>query len=386
MGPTVWLAARTLAYPQGGGHLWVYLNWALGLRGLGCRVVWLEKADPNTPVHRLRGLVIALKYRLERYGLGGSVALCSKTGVPLPRRAAEGCLDLADAGEADLLLDLSYESSAEVLRLFRRSALVDIDPGLVQVWISEGQIDLTPHDVYFSIGETVGRPGAQFPDGEFEWHYTPPCMATEWWPVRRAAEDAPFTTVSTWSSSREWVTFGKESYHNDKRSGFLPFLKLPQQTRQPLELALSLAADRHLRLTPDEEGERRRLEGLGWRVRHAHAVTPTPWAYQSYIQSSRGEFSCAKPSCLRLQNAWISDRTLCYLASGKPAVVQHTGPSSFLPDAAGLFRFHDAEEAVDCLETVAADYERQCRLARALAEEHFDARRVVGRVLERALA
>jgi hypothetical protein len=87
-----------------------------------------------------------------------------------------------------------------------------------------------------------------------------------------------------------------------------------------------------------------------------------------------------------LENAWISDRTLCYLASGKPAVVQYTGPSRFLPDAAGLFRFRDLEEAARYLEMAAADYERQCGLARALAEEYFDARKVVGRVLELALA
>ena len=86
-----------------------------------------------------------------------------------------------------------------------------------------------------------------------------------------------------------------------------------------------------------------------------------------------------------MRNAWISDRTLCYLASGKPAVVQHTGPSRFLPDAAGLFRFHTPEEAAHCLESAAADYERHCRFARTLAEEHFDARRVVHRVLELAL-
>ena len=92
-----------------------------------------------------------------------------------------------------------------------------------------------------------------------------------------------------------------------------------------------------------------------------------------------------KPACVRLQNAWVSDRTLCYLASAKPAVVQHTGPSRFLPEAAGMFRFRNLQEAARCLEQVAGDYERQCRLARALAEEHFDARKVVGRLLERAL-
>jgi hypothetical protein len=87
-----------------------------------------------------------------------------------------------------------------------------------------------------------------------------------------------------------------------------------------------------------------------------------------------------------MQNAWVSDRTLCYLASGKPAVVQHTGPSRFLPDSAGLFRFHTPQEAARHLDSAAADYPRQCRQARALAEEFFDARQVAGRLLERAFA
>ena len=67
-------------------------------------------------------------------------------------------------------------------------------------------------------------------------------------------------------------------------------------------------------------------------------------------------------------------------------VVQYTGPSRYLAQAEGLFRFRTMDEALRGLAQAESDYERQCRLARALAEEHFDARRVVGRVLERALA
>jgi len=134
-----------------------------------------------------------------------------------------------------------------------------------------------------------------------------------------------------------------------------------------------------------DEEEKLELRRLGWRLREATVVASTPWDYQRYIQNSRGEFSCARPSCIRLQNAWISDRTICYLASGKPAVVQHTGPSRFLPDHAGLFRFRNIEEAVSSFETIAADYEQQSRSARALAEEFFDARKVVKGVLEQAL-
>jgi hypothetical protein len=89
---------------------------------------------------------------------------------------------------------------------------------------------------------------------------------------------------------------------------------------------------------------------------------------------------------LKLENAWISNRTLCYLASGKPTVVQHTGSSRFLPDSAGLFRFRDLKQAVQFVEKIAIDYKNQCKLARALAEEYFDARNVVGVLLERALS
>jgi glycosyltransferase involved in cell wall biosynthesis len=106
---------------------------------------------------------------------------------------------------------------------------------------------------------------------------------------------------------------------------------------------------------------------------------------QSYIQGSRGEFSCAKPSCMKFQNAWVSDRTLCYLASGKPVVVQHTGPSSFLPDGEGMFRFSTLQEAAGALEAVNAAYERHCRSARAIAEAYFDSRLVVERILNIAL-
>jgi hypothetical protein len=284
-------------------------------------------------------------------------------------------MDFEAASEADLLLNFRYATRSELVECFRRTALMDIDPGLLQLWMSAGKINVAQHDVYFSIGETVGQPGARFPDVGLKWQYTPPCVALDWWPPYRSADDAPFNTISHWTMG-EWMTDGPEIYSNDKRTGFLPFLDLPQYTTQPLELALCLA--------PDEEPERVMLQKRGWRVLDAWEITSTPWDYQRYIQESRGEFSCVKPSCIRLQNAWISDRTLCFLASGKPVVVQHTGPSSFLPNSEGLFRFQNLDEAVQAFEAVNADYERQCKRARELAEEYFSAQKVVSSVLERA--
>jgi hypothetical protein len=384
MSARVWLAARTLDVPELGGHMWQYLNWALGLRSLGCEVTWLEAADPATPSEQIRSLADQLKTRLEPYGLADRIALCSGSNDPLPKGATDGCLDISAATEADLLLNFSAHVPRRWLDGFRRTAMLDTDPGLTQIWVSEGVIDMPAHDVFFTIGETVGRKGDGLPDTGNAWVHTPPCVALDVWPRSSAPSDAPFTTVSSWDNP-EWVTDGHESYDNNKRSGFLPFLDLPSRTGEQLELALCLAADEDLRLTPDQEAEKASLEQRGWRVVHSYTISATPSDYASYIGNSRGEFSCAKPSFVRLQNAWVSDRTLCYLASGKPAVVQHTGPSRLLPDGAGMFRFKTLEQARASLEAVAADYERQCQLARALAEEHFDARRITAAVLERAL-
>jgi hypothetical protein len=376
MSSTVCVVANTLGYLEGGGHLWAYLNWALGLRALDCHVVWLEVVRPDTSPDSLRTFVATLKDRLQRYGLADSVALCS-LAEPSLRLRVEGCLDLDAASEADLLLNFLYGLPREVVQHFRRTALVDIDPGLLQIWVHRQEIFIAPHDIYFTIGETVGHPDSGFPDSGVPWTYTPPPVALGWWPpTSPATSTSPsFTTVSHWDAN-EWVEWGGEVWRNDKRAGFLPFLNLPRRTPWPLELALCIRSE-------DEDWAE--LLRNGWRIRHAWDVTPTPWDYQQYIQSSLGEFSCAKPSYARLRTAWVSDRTLCYLASGKPAVIQHTGPSRFLPDDGGVFRFRTVEDAADCLEAVMAGYERQSRLARALAEEYFDAGKVLRRVLERAL-
>ena len=365
----------TFNYPQGGGHLWVYLNWALGLKSLGCRVIWLECVRPaerlEDDLERLR----VLRDQLSAFGLGNSLAVHSLGPIPAARRLTESCMGLDAAAEADLLLNQKYNLAEEVVRRFRRSCLLDIDPGLLQLWMSRGEIRPARHDLYFTTGETVGQPSATFPDCGIEWHYTAPPVALDHWPVHGPATAGRFTTVSHWRTD-DWVVIQGKAFRNDKRTGFLPFRELPRHTNQPLELALYLK---------ESDPEFAELRGSGWSVRPSWEVSSSSEQYRRYIQDALGEFSCAKPSCVLLQNAWVSDRTLCFLASGKPGVVQDTGPSRTLPDAAGLFRFRDIDGAARALDAVAADYDHQCALARALAEEHFDAKKVVGRVLETAL-
>jgi len=249
--------------------------------------------------------------------------------------------DKATYERADLLLNFHYTTNPTLLPRFRRTALVNIDPRLMQLWISRGPISVPRHDVYFTTAEGVGRKDGKIPDCGLPWIHIRPSVCLEHWPYVFDAGSEAFTTVSLWDSG-DWVRDGVETYENTKRVAFLDYTELPRLTNHPLELALFLRRDR------DSE-ERGLLESRGWRIRHSREVSATPEMYQAYIQHSRGEFSCAKPSCIRLQAGWVSDRSVCYLASGKPVVVQHTGASAFLPDGEGMFRFSTLKEAAGAL-------------------------------------
>jgi hypothetical protein len=278
--------------------------------------------------------------------------------------------------QADLLLNFHYAISPGLLARFRRTALVDIDPGLLQFWISRGQLSVPRHDFYFTIGETVGRP-AGLPECGVRWMSFRPPVCLERWPYVFDPHSDAFTTVSNWDSS-DWVVDGDDVYENTKRVAFMEFANLPHLTSQSLELALVLRTERDM-------AERTNLERRGWRIRRSSEVAATPDMYQAYIQGSRGEFSCAKRSYMKFQNAWISDRTLCYLASGKPVVVQNTGPSAFLPNGEGMFRFSTVREAADALAAINADYEGHCEAAREIAQTHFDAKQTVETILNVAV-
>jgi hypothetical protein len=377
---TIVISAYKVAYkPTLGGHFWVYLQYAHGLQQLGCDVYWLERVRLDDSRPGSSSAVATFFRRMERFGLGGKAVLYESDG--------EECLRFIGAGRAkaealfrraDLLLNFHYAIDPALLARFRRSALVDIDPGLLQYWISQEQLQVPVHDLYLTIGETVGTPRARFPDCGLPWQHIRPPVCLDLWPYRYEPSARRFTTVSSWLAG-EYVTERKDGvkrvlYENDKRVSFLRFAALPTRTSAELELAL------HLEGTLDA-ADREQLERNGWHVRHALEVADTPERYRAYIQASRGEFSCVKPSYVALQTAWVSDRTVCYLASGKPAVVQDTGPSAFLPGGEGLLRFSTLDEAAEALATIEADYRRHCRAARTLAETYFDAQTVLADIL-----
>lgn len=365
----VCMAGNSIEYPA---QLWPYLNWALSLRSAGCELVWLETLDGSSESY-VAHLVMELRRMLEPFGLADALVVGADDGLAL-EKVPEGCLPLEAALEADALIDLGYHPPS-LVRGFRRSVFVDLDPGQAQIWAAQGEIELDAHTLHVSIGEGVEAPSRPFPDGGLRWRYLPTPVALEAWPfVVNSVPDRPYTTISHWwyegslEIDGQWVEVSKQA-------GFEPFLALPSLVEARLELALGGL---------DDEDEMRRLQALGWSVRDAAEIIATPWEYRDYVYESRGEFTATKPPYVLLQSGWLNDRTASYLAAGRPAVVQRTidQRNSCLPDGEGLLRFATVDQAAEAIRAVEADYCRHARSARQVAEEHFDGRKVVTRLLE----
>lgn len=358
------LGANLLFYSGGGGHAWAYLNWALAFRSVGCEVLWLESArEHESP--ELVSTVERLRRVLAPYGFDDALILDTAGQFP----AACAAMPLEAALDVDLFVDLAY-AAPEVVAAFPRTVLVDYDPGFTQLWWSRGELAVGAYDAYFTVGAGVASGRARVPDCGVRWRYTPPCVDLSAWPEPSAPPaDGAWTTVSHWWG--EWEELSGEEIDTSKRAGFEPLLDLPARTGVTLELALGGLED---------EEERERLERHGWRVRDSDAVASGSQGYRSYVQASRGEFSAAKPLYVATRSGWLSERTVCYLASARPALVQDTGAGDCRGE--GLLTFTDAEDAAAKLALAERDYERHCRAARRLAEEQFSGTVVAARLLE----
>jgi hypothetical protein len=176
----------------------------------------------------------------------------------------------------------------------------------------------------------------------------------------------------------QWDSYSRREYggihFGMKAESFDPFIDLPRQTTQRLELALGSSS-----------APRDQLKEKGWMLRNPLEVTRDPWSYQDYIRQSKGEFAVAKHGYVVSTSGWFSERSAAYLASGRPVIVQQTGFSRWLKADAGVIPFSTLEEACAGLEEVASRYSHHCQAARDVAREFFDSNLVLQRLLEQCL-
>jgi hypothetical protein len=372
-------SAFVAQYPTGGGNFWVPLQYVLGLRALGVDAYWLEllfgKGDPEWT----RACATAFLDAAGRLGIADRTALAvfpdGRAEGPGRVEYHGGACDAVRARWRDaLLLNLAHSVPASLRAELGRTALVDIDPGPFQIWAREHDLGVGRHDVHLTIGRNLGAPDSPVPLGGIDWRRFWPPVHLPAWPVQ-PDPGTTYTTVTQWWTGQYAVLDG-EVYDCNKRPSFLEMIDLPRR----LPVGLELAANIH----PGETEDLDRLARHGWRVVDPAVVAGTPETFRTYVQSSRGELSCAKPGYVRSRPGWVSDRTICYLASGRPCVVQATGAEAHLPDGPGLRFFASLDEAVDALRAVEADYPAAARAARRLAEDVFAAEVVLPGLLAAA--
>jgi hypothetical protein len=254
---------------------------------------------------------------------------------------------------------------------------LETDPVLPQIEIAQGRtftIDfLAAHTHHFTYGENFGADDCGVPIERFDYRPTRPPAVIEWWrsdPSNTAA--ASYTTIANWHQTDKDIVWQGNRLTWSKDVQFRRFLPVASRAGVPIELALAT----------DDEQAFAELRAAGWRVRPAGPLSKDIDAYREYIRASAGEFSVAKEQYALLRSGWFSDRTACYLAAGRPAVVQDTGFGRFVPTGEGLFSFGTVEEAVTALDTVASDYSRHARAAAEIAVEYLRAEIVLARLLD----
>jgi hypothetical protein len=268
-----------------------------------------------------------------------------------------------------------------VLGPVRRKAYVDIDPGFTQFWHESGDLRVGSHDFYFTIGHNIGRPDCPIPTGGIPWRPVVQPVVLEHWPAAGAdvTEPGRFTTVASWRGAYGPVQHGGRTYgvkaHEFRKFAGLPGLAERAGAADALfEIALAIH--------PGDAKDLAMLHEHGWRTVDPAAAAATPEAFRRYVQSSGAEFSVAQGIYVDTNSGWFSDRTVRYLASGKPALVQDTGFGGYLPAGEGLVPFRTPEEAAAGADRILRDYGGHVDAARSIAEEHFDSDKVLARFVD----
>ncbi len=367
-----------------GGQTWLYVNWLRGLSALGHDVYYVEDDtvwpyDPvaNSITDDCTYAVRHIKTTMEHVGLPGRWAfrLADREGAAWGRTEAElrglyaSCDALLNIVGAT---DLRAEHMQAPLRVY-----VETDPVTAELRLANGDAHTAEafanHHVLASYGENYGAPDCGVPLNGRSYVFTRQPVDLELWPDAFDPAARYFTTIGNYRQEGGDVHWNGSTFHWSKHHEWEKFLSLPSLTGQPFELAMS----------PDLQADRERIAAAGWRLTPPLEMSLDVFgAYPGYIRGSRGEFTVAKDQNVRLRSGWFSERDVCYLASGKPVVTQDTGFSNILPTGEGLFAIDDVEQAAASIEEINGDYERHCRAARAIAQEHFEASAVARRLLE----
>jgi hypothetical protein len=357
-----------------GGHAMCVLQWLHGLERLGHRAIFLNFVDWDPG--EVPGTVEYFGSLMEEWWHTDQCALI-RAGSSQSIYGLSGQQIRAEAEAASALLTIAVSgarAASELVENVRPRILVDHDPGYAHLWATLYGPDeiFGEHDFYFTVGTNIGTDRCELPTFGFDWLPIFNPVIQDWWNCELAPPRNTFSTIA------DWWGVGYLEYQGrmlgPKAEEFKKFLDLPGKVGLGLEIALEIDPD-----DPDKQ----RLRDHGWRV-VSPGLVQTPTLYRHYIVGSLGEFSCAKGVYVGTSCGWFSDRSACYLASGRPVVVQSTGFESTLPTGLGLFSVNSPEQAAEAIQKITANYEAHSRAARDIAAEYFDSERVIAGMLLKA--
>jgi hypothetical protein len=366
------VVAGTIGRSGLGGQAWASLQYLLGFRALGHDVFYLEDCGKSSWVYNWEKTewTTDLDYPAEY------VRSClDPYGLPWIYRTDEGsrgaALDafLQFCATADLLIMRAVPLWVwrEEYSAPKRRAFIDVDPGFTQISIANGDEGLAQGvdrcERHFTVGQKIGNPGCAAPGARGPWLKTLPPVFLPEWPF--ADTDAThFTTIVRWQGFKE-VTFQGRSY-GQRNAEFPKLQDLPRRTRQPFRVA-------QMGVDP------KTLEAHGWEVVPGEIISQTPQSYREFIQQSRGELGIPKHGYVAMRGGWISDRSVCYLASGRPVVIEDTGAEVGGGD--GFVAFTDADSALAAIDKVNSEYKKHRLAARQLAQHVFATEKVLPKFL-----
>lgn len=354
--------------PGNAGAAWTRLSWLLGLARLGFDVHLVEELAPGDDGAGERWFASVT----AAFDLAERSTLLRPDGTSAAGLSPAQLGDLAS--EAALLVNISgHLRRPELTRPPAVRVYVDLDPGYTQAWSDDGVLDLGAHDHWYSVGELVGTPWCPLPTGGRRWRPIRQPVVLDDWPVQPDPGTERFTTVGAWRGP-----FGTLEHGGHRAAGkvheFRRFVDLPTAAPGVFELALDIHAADHQ--------DRALLEGHGWHLADPQEVAGDPAAFRRYVQASSAEASVAQGVYVALSTGWFGDRSVRYLASGRPALLQDTGFSRTLPVGEGVVAFTTLEEAVAGARSILDDHGRHAAAARRLAEDHFASDIVLGRLCE----
>lgn len=355
------------------------MNWVLGFRELGWDVWIVEHIDdsereaPEGP-----GLDSPQeefwRATVKEFGLENRQCLLVNGQSPDLEAFREF------AAGADLFLNYSGQfKRLDLLGPRTLKAYLDVDPAFTQLWVEVCGSDMNfeGHDVFLTVGTTLDRPTARVPLVGRTWIPTPPPVVAGYWRQRLGAvkppgPEAPWTTIAHWYGYPElqW----QDRRYAGKRESLVQMKDLPGLVKTRCTIATDLQSD---------WDDHPVFVRAGWHFLSSAAICDNVPDYLNFIAASRGEIGIAKEGYVVSRGGWMSDRSVVYLALGRPVVLHDTGWTAAIPPAPGLLPFTNPHDCAGAIARVEADYAAHSAGARHLAETLHSPATVLGSILNR---